>query len=61
MLSHRTKVALAGTWIMAAGLVGVLGNVTSLAAGALVLGCGLVPPLLMLHLTARRRVTSVVR
>ena len=52
-LSHSTTVAFAGTWILAAGLVGVLSNVTSLAAGVLVLGCGLVPPLLMVHLTAR--------
>ena len=47
MLSSHAKVALAGAWIMTAGFIGVLGNVTSLAAGALVLGCGLAPPLLI--------------
>ena len=46
MVSPHTKIALAGAWIMTVGLIGVLGNVTSIAAGALVLGCGLVPPLL---------------
>ncbi len=46
MLSQHTKVALASAWIMTAGLIGALGNMTSIAAGALVLGCGLVPPLL---------------
>ncbi len=53
--SHNMRVALAGTWIMTAGLVGVLGNVTSLAAGSLVLACGLVPPLLVLR---QRRLRS---
>jgi hypothetical protein len=55
LLSHNTTVALASTWILAAGFVGVIGNVTSLAAGVLVVGCGLVPPLLMMHLTGQRR------
>jgi hypothetical protein len=45
---QHTRGALAAAWILAAGLIGVLGNVTSMAAGALVLGVGLVPPLLML-------------
>jgi hypothetical protein len=44
----HAKGMLAAAWILAAGLIGVLGNVTSMAAGALVLGVGLVPPLLML-------------
>ena len=40
----------AATWIMAAGLVGFVGNVTSIGGAALVLGFGLVPPIiLMLH------------
>ena len=47
--SHDMRVALAGAWIMTAGLIGVLGNVTTIAAGGLVLGCGLVPPLLVLR------------
>ena len=46
-LDYR-KGALAGAWIMTAGIVGVLGNVTSLSAWAVILGCGLAPPLLML-------------
>jgi hypothetical protein len=45
---QHTKGVLAGAWILAAGLIGVLGDVTSMAAGAVVLGVGLVPPLLML-------------
>ena len=48
--------ALAATWILAAGLVGFLGNVTSVGGGALVLGFGLVPPvLLMLRWTTPAR------
>ena len=39
MLSQHTKVALASAWIMTAVLIGALGNMTSIAAGALVLGC----------------------
>jgi hypothetical protein len=40
--------AIAATWILAAGLIGVVGNVTSIGGGAIVLGCGLVPPILMM-------------
>jgi hypothetical protein len=40
--------AIAATWILAAGLIGVVGNVTSIGGGAMVLGCGLVPPILMM-------------
>jgi hypothetical protein len=35
-------------WIMASGLIGFAGNVTSVRGAALVLGCGLVPPILMM-------------
>ena len=35
-------------WIMAAGLIGFFGGVTSLAGAALVLGVGLVPPIIVL-------------
>ena len=42
------KGSLAGGWILAAGLIGVLGNVTSIAAGALILGFGLLPPLVLM-------------
>jgi hypothetical protein len=48
MLSHQTKAAVAGAWILTAGLIGVLGNVTSMGAGVLVLGCALIPPLVLM-------------
>jgi hypothetical protein len=48
MLSHHSKAALAGVWILAAGLVGVMGNVTSMSVGALILGFGLLPPLILI-------------
>ena len=48
MQHEYRKGALAGAWIMTAGIVGVLGNVTSLGTWALILGCGLAPPLLLL-------------
>jgi hypothetical protein len=38
----------AATWIMAAGLIGLVGNVTSIGGAALVLGFGLVPPIIMM-------------
>ena len=42
--------AVAATWILAAGLVGFVGNVTSIGGAALMLGFGLVPPIfVMLH------------
>jgi membrane-bound ClpP family serine protease len=50
MLSHHTKAALAGAWILTAGLIGVMGNVTSIGAGAVILGFGLVPPLVLMLL-----------
>ena len=45
---YHAKAALAGAWILTAGLIGVLGNVTSMGAGALILGFGLLPPLLLI-------------
>jgi len=48
MVTDHTKGALAGSWILTAGLVGVLGNVTSLGAGALILAIGLLPPLIFI-------------
>src|SRR3954454_20888187 len=42
---------LAATWIVGAGLIGMAGNVTSVGGVAAVLGCGLVPPLLLVLLT----------
>ena len=50
MLSPHAKVALVGAWILTAGLIGVLGNVTSMGAGALILGFGLVPPVVLMVL-----------
>ena len=40
--------ALAATWILGAGLIGLLGNVTSIGGAATVLGLGLVPPMLLM-------------
>ena len=40
--------AVAATWILSAGLIGLLGNVTSLGGAAMVLGFGLVPPILLM-------------
>jgi hypothetical protein len=42
--------AIAAMWILAAGLVGLVGNVTSIGGVALILGFGLVPPILMMLL-----------
>jgi hypothetical protein len=53
---HHTKAVLAGAWVLTAGLIGVLGNVTSIGAGALILGFGLIPPLLLIP---RRRTVPV--
>jgi hypothetical protein len=54
--------AAAGMWILAAGLVGLLGNVTSIGGAAVVLGFGLVPPvLLMLTWRAPAQVVAVRR
>ena len=48
VLSRHSKAALAGVWILAAGLIGVMGNVTSMGVGALILGFGLLPPLIII-------------
>jgi hypothetical protein len=47
--------ALAATWILAAGFIGLLGNVTSIGGAALVFGLGLVPPVLLIILRAVQR------
>ena len=44
--------ALAATWILAAGFIGLLGDVTSISGAALVLGLGLVPPVLLIIVRA---------
>jgi hypothetical protein len=38
----------AAVWILASGLIGFIGNVTSIRGAALVLGFGLAPPILMM-------------
>ena len=40
--------AVAGMWILGAGFIGLLGNVTSISGAAMVLGFGLVPPILLM-------------
>ncbi len=40
--------AIAATWILAAGLIGVVGDITSVGGGAMVLGFAVVPPILMM-------------
>ena len=44
----QTNGAVGATWILAAGLIGLVGNVTSIGGAAMVLGFGLVPPILMM-------------
>lgn len=48
MQSQQVNGAVAVTWILGAGLIGLLGNVTSIGGLAMVLGFGLVPPLLLM-------------
>jgi len=48
MKSQQPNGTLAATWIMGAGLIGMLGNVTSLGGVAIVIGLGLVPPMLLM-------------
>ena len=45
---HYKKGVIVGAWVLTAGLIGALGNVTSLGAGALILGFGLIPPLIVI-------------
>jgi hypothetical protein len=40
--------AVAATWILASGLFGLAGNVTTIGGAALMLGFGLVPPIIMM-------------
>jgi hypothetical protein len=44
---QQMKGAVAVMWIVAAGLLGVVGNVTSIGGAAMVLAFGLVPPMVM--------------
>jgi hypothetical protein len=48
MQSQPPHGALAAMWILGAGLIGLLGNVTSMGGAATVLGFGLVPPILLM-------------
>jgi hypothetical protein len=48
MQLQQANGALAAAWILAAGLIGLVGNVTSIGGGLMVLGFGLVPPILMM-------------
>ena len=40
--------AVAATWILASGLIGLAGNVTTIGGAALMLGFGLVPPIIIM-------------
>ncbi len=48
MVLRQQTGALAATWILAAGLIGFIGQITSIGGAAVVLGVGLVPPILMM-------------
>lgn len=45
---HHMKSALAAVWILAAGVTGVVADVTSVGAVSLLLVVALLPPLIML-------------
>jgi hypothetical protein len=45
---RRTKSAIGAAWILAAGVIGVTADVTSVGGAVLLAGFGLVPPLIML-------------
>jgi hypothetical protein len=44
----QRNATVAAMWIMASGLIGFAGNVTSIGGASLVLGFGLVPPIIMM-------------
>jgi len=48
MQFQRLHGSLGGAWILGAGLIGLLANVTSIAGAAMVLGVGVVPPMLLM-------------
>ena len=50
----QSNSALAATWILGAGLIGLLGNVTSIGGAATILGLGLIPPMLLMRQWSRR-------
>jgi hypothetical protein len=45
---HHAKSALAAVWILAAGVTGVMADVTSVGAVSFLFVVGLLPPLIML-------------
>lgn len=45
---HQVKSLIAGAWILAAGVTGVMAGVTSVGAVSLLVVVGLLPPLIML-------------
>jgi len=51
-LSLQTTGLFGAAWVLVAGCLGVLGNVTSVWAGALVLTIGVTPPLVVAGLQA---------
>lgn len=59
MKSQQLDGALAASWILGAGLIGFLGNVTSIAGATLVVGFGLVPPVLLLMLRWSRTAEAI--
>lgn len=60
--SQQRRGALAATWILGAGLIGLLGDVTSIAGATVVVGFGLIPPILMLTMGwGRELVTCAAR
>jgi hypothetical protein len=55
MQLQQRNAVVAATWIMVAGFIGLVGNVTSIGGAAAVLGVGLVPPLIMMLHTSTVR------
>jgi hypothetical protein len=48
MRLHFPRGAIPGSWLLTADLIDVLGNVTSMAARAPILGVGPLPPLILM-------------
>ena len=49
MQRQHPRVVAAAAWVLTTGLIGVLTGASSVGAVAFLVGCGLVPPLLMLY------------
>lgn len=52
MPGRHTASAIGAGWILAAGVIGVMANVTSVGAAVLLVVFGLVPPLIMVAFVA---------